>query len=456
MQKSFELVSFYYNDALNGFLNRPFFKKKKNQYLVAIVGFVLYFGYFLANVREIGRLGFGARQLDTETLIALTRLTIMSYINMCLIISIALFVFVNSVISLTKSSVYITNILPYSKREILIAQKMFKMGVALIGYEALLLLVFPLFGQLPIIKLSDQFLLLLLFHVLFIAVFLIVDACYAVLARAAARYKKCSIGSLVFGLDIFFTLFCVAYLVYFKIGIDTFIGKLPIGLTALIVLALLIASFVLIVVSQLSYRYALTIQHYKKSSYGLVRLPMIRLNLMTTFPAIYRHKSFIHSLALITVFSLIISYQLGLKSGLETFANLNALLTFSAVNYADATAKIRKYYHFFRVSLKEEVPSLVLGGIVVSMAPFLISLYFGGSMLAFFLSMAIYLCAVIAGLLFPTTQGNLNEAASTTTTIFLSIALYLILKHDSLYISSAILSVLVLVLSVCLARERRG
>lgn len=67
---------------------------------------------------------------------------------------------------------------------------MFKMGVALIGYEALLLLVFPLFGQLPIIKLSDQFLLLLLFHVLFIAVFLIVDACYAVLARATARYKN--------------------------------------------------------------------------------------------------------------------------------------------------------------------------------------------------------------------------------------------------------------------------
>ncbi|MCD3403261.1 hypothetical protein [Streptococcus equi] len=63
-------MSFYYNDALNGFLKRPFFKKKKNQYLVAIVGFVLYFGYFLAKYVKWA-IGFWARQLDTESFLRL-------------------------------------------------------------------------------------------------------------------------------------------------------------------------------------------------------------------------------------------------------------------------------------------------------------------------------------------------------------------------------------------------
>ena len=455
LKNSFELVSFYYNDALKGFLNRPFFKKKRNQFLVAIIGFVLYFWYFLANVREIGRLGEGARGLDLETLTELTRITIMSYVNMCIILSVALFVFVNSIITFTKSSVYITNILPYSRREILVAQKIFKMGVALIGYEAILLLVFPLFGQLPIIKVSYQLMLLLLFHSIFVAIFSIMDALYAVLAKVVTKCTKLSVAPVLFVLDIFFTLFCAAYLVYFKIGIDTYIGKISIGLTELIMLMLLVSFITLIVVMFLSYKFALNIQEYKKLSYGLIRLPMIKLNLNTTFPAIYRHKSFVHSLALITIFSLIITYQLGVRSGLETLANLNSLIVFSAINYADATAKIRKYYNFFRVSLIEEVISLLFGGIILSIVPLVITVYLKGSMLPFFISMAIYLCAVIAGLLFPTTQGNLNETASTTTTVFLSIVLYLVLRNDSVYLSLAILAVLLLILSVFLAKERR-
>ncbi len=455
LKNSFDLVSFYYNDALKGFLNRPFFKKKRNQFLVAIIGFVLYFWYFLSNVREIGRLGEGARGLDLETFTELTRITIMSYVNMCIILSVALFVFVNSIITLTKSSVYITNILPYSRREILVAQKLFKIGVALVGYESILLLVFPLFGQLPIIKVSDQLMLLLLFHSIFVAIFSIMDALYAIFAKVATKFAKFSVASVLFVLDIFFTLFCATYLVYFKIGIDTYVGRISIALTDLIVIMLLIALIILIIVMFLSYKFTLNIQEYKKLSYGLIRLPMIKLNLSTTFPAIYRHKSFIHSLSLITIFSLIITYQLGLRSGLETLANLNSLLVFSAISYADATARIRKYYDFYRVGLIEEVISLVLGGIILSAAPLVIAVYLKGSMLPFFMSMAIYLCALIAGLLFPTTQGNLNETASTTTTVFLSIVLYLVLRNDNVYLSSAILVVLLLILSVFLAKERR-
>ena len=264
-----------------------------------------------------------------------------------------------------------------------------------------------------------------------------------------------SVASVLFVLDIFFTLFCATYLVYFKIGIDTYVGKILIGLTDLIVIMVLITLIILIIVIFLSYKFALNIQEYKKLSYGLIRLPMIKLNLNTTFPAIYRHKSFIHSLTLITIFSLMITYQLGLRSGLETLANLNSLLVFSAINYADATARIRKYYDFYRVGLNEEVISLLLGGIILSATPLVIAVYLKGTMLPFFLSMAIYLCALIAGLLFPTTQGNLNETASTTTTVFLSIVLYLVLKNDNVYLSSAILVVLLLILSVLLAKERR-
>lgn len=211
LKNSFNLVSFYYNDALKGFLNRPFFKKKRNQLIVAIIGFILYFWYFLANVHEIGRLGEGARGLDLETLTELTRITIMSYVNMCIILSVALFVFVNSIITLTKSSVYITNILPYSRREILVAQKIFKIGVALIGYELVLLLVFPLFGQLPIIKVSDQLMLLILFHSIFVAIFSTMDALYAVFAKVVTKFTQLSVASVLFVLDIFFTLFCATF-----------------------------------------------------------------------------------------------------------------------------------------------------------------------------------------------------------------------------------------------------
>lgn len=447
---------FYYNDALKGFLNRPFFKKKRNRYLVAIIVSILYFWYFLVNVSEASRLGEGARGLDKETLTELTRITIVSYVNMCIIVSIGLFIFVNSIVKLTKSSVYITNILPYSRREILIAQKIFKMGVALIGYEAILLLVFPLFGLLPIIKLSDQFLLLLLFHTIFVAIFWTMDACYAVLAKIAIKFNKFSVASLLFILDIFFTVLCTTYFTYFKIGIDIYIGRMAIGLTELIIFMLLIFGIILITILSLSYKYTLNIQDYRRLSYVLMKLPMIKLNLGTTFPAIHRHKSFVHSLALITIFSLVVTYQLGVRSGLETLANLNILLVFSAVNYADATAKVRRYYNFFRVSLIEEVISLFLGGVVLSIIPMAVTVYFGNSMLPFFLSMAIYLCAVIAGLLFPTTQGNLNETASTTTTIFLSIVLYLILKNDNIYLSSVILLILLFILSVFLAKEREA
>lgn len=436
-------------------MNRPFFRKKQNRYLIAVIIFALYFAYFLANMKEIGRIGAGVKDLDFVNLEHLTRITIASYINMCVILSVTLFVFTNSIISLTKSSLFITRILPYSKREVLVAKKCFKIGISLLLYEAVLMLVFPLFSRIPIIDLKDQFSLLILFHLIFFTIALMVDASYVLLFKLLEKMKMKATFISTNGLDIFWILLSVLYLYYGKLSIDAFVGNLPITLTNLILLSLIIFSISFFIIVFVSLYYNLDSSDYKKNLFISIPTPLIRLQLAPTFSAIYRHRSFGAALSLVLAFSAMVFVQSGFKAFLETLSTLNVLLVVPAINYADVTSPIRKFYNLYRISIAREVSSLLLAGFILSSISLFVFTYLKTSPLPFLLSLAVYLCAIIMGFLFPTSKGNLNETASTMMTVFLSIVLYLVFKELHVLLSSALLLLLVVMLIIFLTKERR-
>lgn len=451
LKSSFELLGFYYNDALRGLFNKPFFKNKWNRYLFGFIGLLLYFLYFLANMKEVGRLATGAKGLDGSTLLELTRISIVSYMNMSFVLAIVIYVLLNTVLTLTKSSIYMTNILPYRQKEVLLAQKLFRLSVALAMYETILILVFPLFNRLANVSIPHQLLLLLLFHLVFLTVFGIMDVTYSIVLK---QVKK-SLARLSFLLDVGFMLFSSVYLFSVKFKVDHLLGVLPLALRDFILLFLMLSLVLFIFSVTLIYRFNLNIPYYKKQSYGMLQIPMIRLNLATTFPSIYRHKNFIYSSFLVMILTVVAVWQTGLKNGLTTLAILTPLLTLSGINYADATVRIRKQYNFFRISLFKEVLSIVLAGLLLTIVSLGTSLLLKENFLSFFLSFSIYLVAITVGVIFPTTQGNLNETAATITTIFLAVLLYFMFNINNLFLSLLILLILVSVMTLFLAKERK-
>lgn len=452
LKNSFELLGFYYNDALRGLFNKPFFKNKWNRYSFGGLGLALYFLYFLANMKEVGKMAAGVEGVESSILLELTRITIASYMNMSLVFGILIYVLLNSVLSLTKSSIYITSILPYSEKEVLISQKLFRLSVGLVGYEAIFILVFPLFNQLANVTIPHQLLLLLLFHLVFVTVFGLMDVVYSTLLQLV----KNSLVRLTFFLDVGFTTLSSVYLLTVKFKVDKFLGELSLSLQDFILLFLLVSLVLFGLVVTLIYRFNLNIPYYKKQSYGMLRLPMLKLNLATTFPSIYRHKNFIYTTLLVLLFTVVAIYQTGVSNGLSTLATLTPLLTLSGINYSDATAKIRKQYNFFRISLFREVTSLIFAGLLLTLIPLGLTLFLEQSPLQFFLSFSVYLVAVTLGILFPSTQGNLNETASTTTTIFLTVLLYFIFNVNNIVLSTMILLILISLMTIFLTKERKN
>lgn len=413
-----------------------------------------YLWYFIENIILTVNVTDSLKNSDLDSLMVATRTTLMSYNNLIIIISAALYVFVHTLISLTKSSMFMTNILPYSKKEILLAQKVFRLGIAFISFELIMLMVLPLWARLEFISIADKVLVLTLFHSIFVATYLLVDCIYCLVSNYVIKSNILSISTTLFILDIVVTSFCAIYFIQ-RFKVEYIVGNIDMNISSLIYVFLLVSSIVILILVYLINKYELNVPVYKKISYGMWKLPMIRLRLMIVFPAIYRHKSFIQFIFLITAFAItIFLYNFNIEETLYVIANLSFLGVFPAIYYVDATVKVRKFYEFYRISVSREVISLIMAGLILSSPPLLVSLYLGETITGFLTTLSVYFLAVVAGLLFPSAQGNLNEVAATSVTGILALIIYFITSQSNIYISILVIVVLVFMMTIFLKKER--
>ncbi|MDO4666878.1 MAG: hypothetical protein Q4A90_03470 [Streptococcus sp.] len=456
LKNSFNLLFFYYQDALKGLLQTPFLRKKRNRYILfTILGVLLFLLYGLSLLASL-LFKNPQQSLSHKSTLELTHTASITFISTLVVLSVILYIFINSIIRLTKSSLYVTNILPYSRQEILIAQKLFKLSISAIVYEGIFLISYTSFLRFTTSTPWNQLLLFFLSHLLFCTTYLTMDAIYAVVAKGLLKLSKSqfSISTIVLFLDVISFLLCACYFIFWKFEIDSFVVQIPIHLTIKILTIIGIAILFLLFVIWTSYKFLLSIQYSKKKSSDFIYLPMIKANLMTSLPAIYRNKTFIRQIAFVVLLLSLIISQSGLKNGLASLGYLNSLIVFSAIVYANATVSVRKFYNLFRISVFREMTSLILGAILFCALPLILLFYFKGTLTPFFVSLAVYFCSLIVGFLFPVSNGNLNELISIIVITLFSLLFYPLLSFNNLILSLLLLAVFIVILNKFLAQGR--
>lgn len=452
LKNLFSLLHYYFNDILKGALERGLLKQKINRYSLFLICFISYFAYFISNMRTTGQLVKSANNISNGTeALKLLKITIMSYTDMYLILSVAFFIFLNSTISLTRSSSYVTNILPFSKKEILIAQKVYKLFIGIILFEGVQLLVFPFLGSIAILTVIEKFALLLLFHVEYIAVFFSLDTIYQIIL---SRMANTIIAIMTWLLDILLIIFAGFHFYIFRFKVEKIIGgtdcsvQIIIGTLLIFFILLFIINFLLI----LKCDYMTVTQ--SQQSYIFNKVPALRLNLITTFPVFYRHKNFIYNLSMISVLTIIMYSQGGIKLAMQTFAIYYFVIPLMSMYYADATSGIRKMYNLLRVSLYREMSSLLLSLAIILLPQIVVCYLFVGKYETVRLSVLVFVAALLMGLLFPKSRGNVNEAVSSILVFLIIILAYVVFKINDLIYPTVLL--FLLVTSIVLRQERRG
>lgn len=449
LKNLFSLLHYYFNDILKGALERGLLKQKINRYSLFLICFISYFAYFISNMRTTGQLVKSANNISNGTeALKLLKITIMSYTDMYLILSVAFFIFLNSTISLTRSSSYVTNILPFSKKEILIAQKVYKLFIGIILFEGVQLLVFPFLGSIAILTVIEKFALLLLFHVEYIAVFFSLDTIYQMIL---SRMANTIIAIMTWLLDILLIIFAGFHFYIFRFKVEKIIGgtdcsvQIIIGTLLIFFILLFIINFLLI----LKCDYMTVTQ--SQQSYIFNKVPALRLNLITTFPVFYRH---IYNLSMISVLTIIMYSQGGIKLAMQTFAIYYFVIPLMSMYYADATSGIRKIYNLLRVSLYREMSSLLLSLAIILLPQIVVCYLFVGKYETVRLSVLVFVAALLMGLLFPKSRGNVNEAVSSILVFLIIILAYVVFKINDLIYPTVLL--FLLVTSIVLRQERRG
>lgn len=451
LKNLYSLLHYYFNDILKGALERGFLKKRINRYSLFLVCFISYFAYFISNMRATGQLVKTANNISNGTeALKLLKITIMSYADMYIILSVAFFIFLNSTISLTQSSHYITNILPFSKKEILIAQKVYKLFIGIILFEGVQLLVFPFLGSITIFTMMEKFALLLLFHVEYIAVFFLLDTIYQIILSRMANTIKAIITWL---LDILLIVFAGSYFYIFRFKVEKLVGEADYSVQIIIGTLLIFFTLLFIINFVLMLKCDNITVAQNRQTYIFNRVPALRLNLVTTFPVFYRHKNFIYNLSMILFLSVIMYSQGGRRLAMQTFSIYYFVIPLVSMYYADATSGVRKMYNFLRVSLYREISSLLLSLAIILLPQIVVCYLFVGHYETVQLSILVFVTALLMGLLFPKSRGNINEAVSSILVFLVIILAYAVFKINDLIYPTV--GLFLLITSIVLRQERR-
>jgi len=420
------LLKFFYNDTFHGLFNRPFFRSRLNRYGLLLLLTAAYLGYFYLNMVQLSTLTTNAKEADQATLLLAGKMTLSSYFNVVFILGTFMFILLNATVSLNRNSLFFAQTLPFSEREVNVSQRLFKLSVALVFFELLMIIVAPALKLIPM-QWGVALLVLLTLHTVFIASFWILDFLYAALLQKMSGLKRIILG---FVLDLCLIGLVTFHLIKTRFQIDVWVSTLPYSILTL-TLFVLAGSILIGGAAYLLQTLFFSRNHlYVRQSYFKLGLPAFNIGLATTMPAIIRSKNFLYFWALLAVMSAGALYQVGLGGTMQLWLFLLPILGIVTITYADATLAVRKLYGLYRIHPLMELGSL-LGVSIILMAP---ALYVGivetNSLNPYLYGINIFFAATIAGFLFPKSQSNINETIASVLTIILIILLSVLVSID--------------------------
>ncbi|KRM70531.1 hypothetical protein FC48_GL001702 [Ligilactobacillus murinus DSM 20452 = NBRC 14221] len=449
LSNAFTLFKFYLNDTLSGLLHHPILRNKLTRIILVFGGVIFYLWYFYINMRSFSNLG------DVNIfpkLATLTKVTIISYINMFLILGLYISTFINTTLNFNNTNLFITNLLPFSKKEITLGQKLFKLSVSLVLFELCLIIVFPFFTRIAIISLLDLILLLLIFHHCFILSFLAVDAIYSFVLKFIS-IKATKLSSIVtFIFDIFIIAIATLYMLVYRFPVENIIGHSSVSISFIILTTYILTFLIILTIITIILKFNLYTPIYFKRKIFLSSISLSKLGLLYTLPAIFRQKNFIYSLTTIAIMSIITWVQSGIHASLYIFCNFYFLINITGINYASSTIKFRKFYSFYRISTINEFISLILSAVVLSIPQLIVLTYLRDTQNSILITYSFFAIALIFGFLFPKFNGILNEIFSVSLSMILIFVIYQLLTSNSVFISIVI--ILFAILFIILQKER--
>lgn len=117
---------------------------------------------------------------------------------------------------------------------------------------------------------------------------------------------------------------------------------------------------------------------------------------------------------------------------------------FLGINYANATQKMRKFYFFIKLVSGHEFVSLLFAGIIFISPLLLLTILLKQNGANILLCYLVFLISLIAGFLFPKSQGSFNETIALTISSFVGIVSYQVLQHKTLALPAILILLLLL------------
>ncbi|MEG2909824.1 MAG: hypothetical protein RR945_11420 [Erysipelotrichaceae bacterium] len=405
LKNIFKILKFLYFDTFKGVLSHSIFRNKLSRNIFFLSLITLYLLYFYYNMIYLSGLSRNVGQIDLAEQIVLGKITLSSYFNSIIVLGIFITIFIKSTVRLTNRAAYILKVIPLSKNEIHFIIEIYRASISLFIFEFILIIVAPALKLIPI-NFITAVLLLISFHIIFLATFLSIEILYQFFLKKSVSRSK-NIKKLVIDLVlIFLTLF---YYSTIRFRIDSFVGDLPISISNIVVLILIIGLLVLLLLAFVSNGLSLTDNVYLESRFLKVKLLKCDNNLCSISYAILRSKNYIYLLGMSMVIAVLYFIQNTLYDTGQMLLFLVPLISIGAISYSDSTLAFRKMYTFFCIKPFEEFKLIIITTVVLTLPNLIIGFIILNNFDSYFYSISIMLASIILGFLFPKTQSNINE-----------------------------------------------
>ncbi|WP_368739926.1 hypothetical protein [Enterococcus casseliflavus] len=431
----FMIVNFFITETFKGVLRQGFLKTRLNRFLLSFGFLFLYVLYFYINVKQAAILSSGTNSVDPET----TTYLVSSFSNTILILSILVFLIVNSTFSLNSTTLFTIKKLPFSNKEVSIAQKAFKVILGLIIFEILLVVMLPSLTMVNI-SIAELLIFFITTHIVFIVGFL---SCQLIFSLSFFIIQSFKIR--IYTLNVIFSMFTVFYMFYLRFKIDTFVVSSGVIInTKSLLFFMLIMLLIMVIVTLFSLNISSDNEAFIRENYTLTPNHFKIKNFVIL--SFFRSKKFL--LLLFLVISICLANLIVLKSMSAITYNIYIylIIPFNGILYSNANYAFRHTLIRYNISILREFFLIQITNIVITIPIFISSLVNYENFVMILFSLTLFNISLSMGLIFPKQTSSVNETFSTLTSIILSVLVIAIINNTTFVLLALIISSLILLL----------
>lgn len=440
---SFHLIKLYLRDSLQGLLRQSFLKNPKSRYAILLASLLAYLVYFYINVVEYSKLSHIGQQYSFEELKTIILVSISSYNNLAIIAGLFIFLFINTTVKLTPSSLFMSKVLPFHEKEVYLSVKWFKLGMALCCFEFFFIILIP---GLSLLR-SPLAAIFLFFsaHCFFLSSYLLSNWIYIL----SLKYLPLSAKSNHLLITITYFICALIYSFSLRFQIDSYLAKQLLSPEMLAGASLLVSVVGLVLLFVLD-RTQLDLVFLKQSFLKVPPVAFLKGRVKWASLAVIRTKFFLYSLLLVLFIGCYALFSDGTELAAHHLLNFWPFLSIVFVYYADSTMKHRTIYTHLGIETKEEVIILVIAILAFQLPTALLSIYLKMPPVAFLQGVTLSLASLVIGFLFPRSTSSSNEMVSL---LLIVLVLILMLLMISIHLSLLPIAGLLLVLLIYVIKK---